>query len=266
MLLSFSTKGAGDVLMNKVEVIGFQKKYNVQPILKDVSFIAKKGDILALLGDSGAGKSTLLRCLNLLEVPDEGILKLDEWELVFSAGTHHLSRHLLSELRRKVGMVFQQFCLWAHMTVLQNLIEAPLSVVKMNKKEAIEKARFLLNEVGILTKEQVYPGQLSGGQKQRVAIARALMMEPEVMLFDEPTSSLDPKMVLAMVNLIQTLSQKGIIVIIASHEMKFVKEVSNKTIFLSNGVIIEQGNTQHLFKSPKTFAFQEFIQSEESLP
>ena len=248
------------VRKNKIEVQALQKTYQRCSVLRGVSFTAHKGEVVALLGDSGAGKSTLLRCLNLLEVPDNGYMMINGLEFRFPSLVKKLNRQRLVDLRSKVGMVFQQFHLWTHQTILQNLIEAPCQVLKMSKAQAIEKAKTLLEQVGIFSKQNEYPKRLSGGQQQRAAIARALMMEPDIMLFDEPTSALDPKMVSAMRDLIHYFSKKGMIIIIATHEIKFVREVARQTIFLHEGKISEQGETESMFCSPKTRVFGDFIE------
>jgi ABC-type histidine transport system ATPase subunit len=245
--------------MHKIEVNQLKKDFHGQPILTGVSFSAMAGEVVALLGGSGAGKSTLLRCLNLLEQPDTGRIQING--LCFDFPQSKVSRQDLVLLRSKVGMVFQQLHLWAHMTILQNLIEAPMQVLHMPQAQAIEKAEYLLSQVGILAKKNQYPAQLSGGQQQRAAIARALMMEPAVMLFDEPTSSLDPQNVMAMVKLIQSLAESGMTVVIATHEMKFAQELAHKTIFLHAGQILEEGETKRMFGSPQTSIFQQFIAS-----
>ncbi|WP_304985387.1 amino acid ABC transporter ATP-binding protein [Coxiella-like endosymbiont] len=248
--------------MKKIEVHALKKNYQ-EPVLQGVSFSAQSGDVVALLGDSGAGKSTLLRCLNLLEIPDSGRIVINGLQFHFSSKIKKLTRKTLIALRSKVGMVFQQFHLWTHQTILQNLIEAPQQVLKMSKIQTIEKAKLLLDQVGILSKQNEYPARLSGGQQQRAAIARALMMEPEIMLFDEPTSALDPKMITAMRELIQNLAEKGMTIVIATHEIKFAREVAHKTIFLHEGKIGEEGETKEMFDSPKTRIFGNFIESAE---
>ena len=247
--------------MNKIQIENLKKVHSGIEVLKGVSFEAKAGEVVALLGDSGAGKSTLLRCFNLLEIPDEGLIIINPFKFRFSPTEKKPNWKSLVALRSKVGMVFQQFHLWAHRTVLQNLIEAPCQVLKMPKAQAIENAKALLDQVGILAKQNEYPCHLSGGQQQRAAIVRALMMKPEVMLFDEPTSALDPKMVVTMRDLIHKLAQKGMTVVIATHEMKFVREVANKTVFLHEGKIVEEGQTEKMFHAPKTREFGNFIES-----
>ena len=247
--------------MNKIQIENLKKSYNGTEVLKGVSFKVKVGEVVALLGDSGAGKSTLLRCFNLLEIPDEGKMIINHFKFCFSPTEKKPAWQSLVVLRSKVGMVFQKFHLWEHRTVLQNVIEAPCQVLKMPKVQAIENAKTLLDQVGILAKQNEYPRHLSGGQQQRVAIVRALMMKPEVILFDEPTSALDPKMMITTRNLIHKLAQKGVTVVIATHEMKFVREVAHKIVFLHEGRIVEEGQTEKMFHSPETKVFGNFIES-----
>lgn len=244
----------------KINVQGIAKCFAQERVLSEVSFSAEPGEIVAVLGGSGSGKTTLLRCLNLLEEPDAGQIAVNGLRLDFSAGESTCTQEALVTLRTKVGMVFQQFHLWAHMTVLQNLIEAPMHVLHLPKAEAITQAEALLERMNLLEKKETYPSQLSGGQQQRVAIARALMMQPDVMLFDEPTSSLDPKMVAEMIKLIRGLADKGMTVVIATHEMMFARELADKTLFLHQGEVAEQGETKAMFQTPQTEAFQQFIQ------
>lgn len=248
--------------MAKISVNNLQKNYNQLPVLDGVSFMAQSGEIVALLGGSGAGKSTLLRCLNLLEKPSGGGLEIGETCLNFSDPGWKINEEQQRALRAQVGMVFQQFNLWPHRTVLGNLIEAPIQVLKKTKEEAIQEARSLLAQVGLKDKENSYPSQLSGGQQQRVAIARALMMHPAVMLFDEPTSALDPKTVQELVILIKALARKGMTMIIATHEMSFARRAADQIIFLDHGKIVEQGNAAKLFSNPQTAVFAQFIQGD----
>ncbi len=244
--------------MNKIEVSHLEKTFFDHAVLNGVSFSAKSGEVVALLGDSGAGKSTLLRCLNLLDLPDGGRMSINGLSFDFSK-SKKIAREDLLALRSRVGMVFQQFHLWAHRTIRQNLMEAPVQVLKLSKAEASERADYLLNEMGIAHKQDSYPAQLSGGQQQRVAIARALMMEPEIMLFDEPTSSLDPQRVSSIIKLVSELAEKGMTVVVATHEMKLAREMAHQTIFLHGGAILERGETHRVFCTPETQAFQKFI-------
>lgn len=244
--------------MNKITVTGLKKVFGSEAVLDGISLSVRAGEVMALLGNSGAGKSTLLRCLNLLEVPDAGQIQVNDLTFDFSKKAKPAYKDLLS-LRKQVGMVFQQYHLWAHRTILENLMEAPTKVLHRSPSAVLEKAEYLLNEMGILPQKTYYPAQLSGGQQQRAAIARALMMEPDIMLFDEPTSSLDPQKTASVINLIKNLADKGMTIIIATHVMKVARELAHQTLFLYEGKIIEQGNTQKLFSCPQTEKFQSFI-------
>jgi len=246
--------------MTKLQISNIHKAFNGQEILKGVSFSAKKGDVIALMGSSGSGKSTLLRCINLLTVPDDGTIQIDKQVMHFNQHDKtHLTHQEIAVLRRKVGMVFQQFNLWAHMTVLENLIEAPVHVLKQDKKTTILEAKKILQKVGLADKLESYPGQLSGGQQQRAAIARALMMKPEIMLFDEPTSALDPEMVGEVLAVMQQLAKEGMTMLVATHELGFARRVANQSIFLDGGTIIEQGDTAAMFSHPQTERFKKFL-------
>lgn len=248
--------------MTKLLLNNIHKSFNQQAILRGVTFSASTGDVVALMGSSGSGKSTLLRCINLLVVPDEGNVQIDERIMSFEAGKkHHVSNRDMIELRKRVGMVFQQFNLWSHMTVLQNLIEAPLHVLKQNKQTTLDEAHALLKKVGLVNKADAYPSQLSGGQQQRAAIARALMMKPEIMLFDEPTSALDPEMVGEVLTVMQQLAAEGMTMIVATHELGFARRVATQAIFLEAGLITEQGDTAAMFSQPKTERFQRFLEA-----
>jgi ABC-type polar amino acid transport system ATPase subunit len=248
--------------MAKISVQNLQKHFHNQPVLNGVSFSAQSGEIIALLGGSGAGKSTLLRCLNLLEKPNGGHIELGSIHLNFSDSKWKMNDKEQSAVRAKVGMVFQQFNLWPHRSVLSNLIEAPIQVLKKKPELAIKEAQTLLAQVALANKQDSYPGQLSGGQQQRVAIARALMMHPDIMLFDEPTSALDPKTVSELVTLIKSMAAKGMTMIIATHEMSFARRTADQIIFLDQGKIVEQGKTAELFSRPKTTEFAQFIEGD----
>lgn len=247
---------------NKLLVQGLFKSFGEHPVLQGVTFQAQQGDVIVLMGSSGSGKSTLLRCINLLATPDSGIIQIDHQVIGFDPQKKHpLKQQEITHLRKRIGMVFQQFNLWAHMTVLENLIEAPMNVLKLSKKEATEQAIALLQKVGLSNKQDRYPGNLSGGQQQRAAIARALMMKPEIMLFDEPTSALDPEMVGEVLGVMRSLANEGMTMIVASHEMGFARQVANKAIFLEQGVIIEEGEAKTMFSEPKTSRFKQFLQA-----
>lgn len=249
--------------MNKISVNGLHKSFKHHPVLEGVSFSAKQGDVVTLLGSSGSGKSTLLRCINLLTRPDKGTIEIDQQVMSFGKGhKHRIHSQDIIQLRIKVGMVFQQFNLWSHMTVLENLIEAPTIVLKQPKDQAIAEAEQLLARVGLTNKQHQYPAQLSGGQQQRAAIARALMMKPEIMLFDEPTSALDPEMVSEVLSVMQSLAAEGMTMIIATHELSFARNVATQVIFLDRGVIIEHGPAQSIFNQPQTERFKHFLEAE----
>ena len=249
--------------MKKIQINQLKKSFGNLEILKGVTFSAEKGDVIALMGGSGSGKSTLLRCINLLTVPDSGTIIIDDKQMQFGKDQTSLSNQDIVNLRKKIGMVFQQFNLWAHMTLLENLIEAPIHVLKQNKAETIAEAEKLLTKVGLTGKLDQYPSQLSGGQQQRAAIARALMMRPDIMLFDEPTSALDPEKVGEVLAVMQQLASEGMTMIVATHELGFARRVASKSIFLENGVIVEQGDTSAMFGQPKTERFKQFLKAME---
>lgn len=251
----------GQVKMNILSIEHLRKSFGDHTVLVDINLTAQKGDVVALLGSSGSGKSTLLRCINQLEVPDAGTVHIGQEKLEFDAGTKPATSDQITRIRAKAGMVFQQFNLWAHLTVLENLVLAPIHVLKQTRAQAEAEAEGLLRKVGIWDKCHAYPMQLSGGQQQRAAIARALMMKPELMLFDEPTSALDPEMVGEVLQVMKTLAREGMTMIVASHEIGFVKEVASHVIFLDGGHIIEQGPTLEVFNQPKSQRFKRFLES-----
>lgn len=249
-------------MVEKIRAEQLHKRFGDQHVLRGVSFSAGLGDVVAVMGSSGSGKSTLLRCINLLTIPDSGVLHIDNQALTFTARQRHpLSAKQIAQLRRKIGMVFQQFNLWPHLTVLQNLIEAPVQVLKQPRSSAIEQAQILLEKVGLADKQRQYPGQLSGGQQQRAAIARALMMKPEIMLFDEPTSALDPEMVNEVLNVMRALAAEGMTMLVATHELGFARNVATHAMFLEHGVLLEQGTAREMFSNPKTRRFQQFLEA-----
>lgn len=248
--------------MMKINIKNLYKSFKANHILQGVSFSAKKGDVITLMGSSGSGKSTLLRCINLLTVPDAGSIQIDADILEFYPNIKPtFTNKQLIALRKRIGIVFQQFNLWTHMTVLENLIEAPIHVLKQDKAQAILEAKKLLEKVGLADKLNYYPVQLSGGQQQRAAIARALMMKPEIMLFDEPTSALDPEMVGEVLQVMRQLAQEGMTMLIATHELGFAKNVANQSIFLDGGKIIESGDTRSMFANPVSERFRRFLEA-----
>ena len=247
-----------------IELDDIHKSFAHIEVLKGVSMTAHEGEVVALIGSSGSGKSTLLRCINMLEVPDKGTVKV-AGETIALSGTGQ-SRHVADEaqirrVRSELGMVFQQFNLWSHMTVLQNVMEAPILVQKRAKAEVRDEALEMLRKVGIAEKAEAYPAQLSGGQQQRAAIARALAIQPLVMLFDEPTSALDPELVGEVLSVIGDLAREKRTMILVTHEMKFAREVSNHVVFLDNGLIEEQGPPEAMFGAPKSERLKKFISS-----
>jgi ABC-type histidine transport system ATPase subunit len=239
------------------------KRFGDLEVLKGVSVEANVGDVVAMIGSSGSGKSTLLRCINLLETPDSGKVYVSG-ELIRMRPTK--DAHAVPEdwkqvdrIRSSLGMVFQSFNLWSHMTILENVIEAPVHVLKLSKKDAIERAEKLLAKVGIADKRNHYPSHLSGGQQQRAAIARALAMEPKVMLFDEPTSALDPELVGEVLRVMRQLAEEGRTMLVVTHEIGFAREVANKFIFLHQGRIEEQGSPKEVFANPKSDRLKGFL-------
>jgi len=251
-------------MQSKVLVRDLYKSFDNHPVLRGLSFDARPADVVVLMGSSGSGKSTLLRCINLLSIPDAGTLQIDDQVWHFSPHTPcPLSRSEIVRLRTRVGMVFQQFNLWAHKTILQNLIEAPIHVLKRAKVDAVREAEMLLEKVGLSDKRDKHPIQLSGGQQQRAAIARALMMKPEIMLFDEPTSALDPEMVNEVLNTMQSLAAEGMTMLIATHELGFARNVATRAIFLDQGIVVEEGDADTMFTHPKTSRFQNFLEAEQ---
>ena len=250
-----------------LSVTDLHKQFGDFEVLKGVSLEAAKGEVISVLGASGSGKSTMLRCINFLETPNQGEIRLGEEtiELVTDRRGNPRPKDIkqVERARTKLAMVFQQFNLWSHMTVLENVIEAPVHVLKVPKQEAIETAKRYLDKVGIGDKLDAYPIQLSGGQQQRAAIARALAMEPEVMLFDEPTSALDPELVGEVLQVIRNLAEEGRTMIVVTHEMSFAREVSSRVIFLHNGLIEEDGPPEQVFENPTSQRFKEFIAATE---
>jgi len=243
---------------------GIHKRFGNNEVLKGVSVSAKKGDVISMIGSSGSGKSTFLRCLNLLEQPNAGRITLDGEELGLvpdkkSGALKVSSATQLQRLRSEVSMVFQHFNLWAHMTAVENVIEAPMHALKLTKAEAIERADAYLQRVGVYHRKDAFPAHLSGGEQQRVAIARALAMEPKVMLFDEPTSALDPELVGEVLRVMRSVAEEGRTMIVVTHEMGFAREVSNQVVFLHKGCIEEQGDPKEILVRPTTERLQGFL-------
>lgn len=248
-----------------LSMIDIRKSFGEHLVLKGLSLDARQGDVISLLGASGSGKSTFLRCINLLETPDSGTVAVSGETIhmtrLANGQQQAASRRQVELIRAKLGMVFQEFNLWAHMTALENVMEGPRYVQKKSRQECLEKAQALLARVGLYERQHFYPAQLSGGQKQRVAIARALAMDPEVMLFDEPTSALDPELVGEVLKVMRSLAEEGRTMLVVTHEMGFARHVSNQVVFLHQGKIDCQGTPQTLFADGGTPRFQQFIAS-----
>ncbi len=242
-----------------ITIDSIEKSFGNLKVLKDISLRVDKGQVVALIGPSGSGKSTLLRCLNLLVPPDRGSIEIGATNLQFGAGKAVLSQRMLAEFRQKTGMVFQHFNLFPHMTVLENVMEGPVTVRKMTKQAASDLAFAQLSRVGLADKANVHPSSLSGGQKQRVAIARALAMEPEVMLFDEATSALDPELVGDVLNVMRDLASEGMTMIIVTHEMAFARDVADRVVFMRDGVVVEDGEAVQVINDPQDPRTQAFL-------
>ncbi|WP_053026966.1 amino acid ABC transporter ATP-binding protein [Staphylococcus haemolyticus] len=235
-----------------IKIENLNKKFGKNEVLKDINLEIKKGEVLAIIGPSGSGKSTLLRCMNLLETPTNG-------RVVFEGNELSIHKNNLNKLRQKMGMVFQNFNLFPHKTVLNNIILAPKLLNKSDLNQLKQEALSLLEKVGLEDKANVYPSQLSGGQKQRVAIARALAMHPDIILFDEPTSALDPEVVYDVLKVMKDLAKEGMTMVVVTHEMGFSKDVSDKVIFMADGHVIEEGSPQQIFQSPTHQRTQNFL-------
>ena len=250
-------------MTSALEIRNLKKSFGSLEVLRDVSLTAKQGEVICIIGTSGSGKSTFLRCINLLETPDSGEVFVNG-ELIKMKRNKNgklipIDQNQVDRIRSKLSMVFQDFNLWSHMTILQNVIEAPIYVQKVEKSEAVKNGLSLLEKVGIVEKASQYPSSLSGGQQQRAAIARALAMKPDVLLFDEPTSSLDPELVSEVLKVMKSLAEEGRTMIIVTHEMGFAKEVSSKTIFLDEGRIEEEGKPNDIFNRPKSMRLKQFL-------
>ncbi|WP_163971757.1 amino acid ABC transporter ATP-binding protein [Oceanobacillus halotolerans] len=235
-----------------IKVKELSKQFGENLVLNNISTTINQGEVVAVIGPSGSGKSTFLRCLNLLEEPTAGDIFIHDQEITLPK-TNKL------EVRKNIGMVFQHFHLFPHMTVLDNITYAPQKVKQIPKSEAVEIGKDLLSKVGLTEKEDAYPNQLSGGQKQRVAIARALAMDPGIMLFDEPTSALDPEMVKEVLDVMKDLAQTGMTMVVVTHEMNFAKEVADRIMFLDEGKLMEEGDPATFFQQPKTTRAQDFL-------
>ena len=238
--------------MIKVKVENLKKSFGSLEVLKDINMEVKEGEVVCLIGPSGSGKSTFLRCLNKLEEPTGGVIIVDDYDLMAKTSD-------INKIRENIGMVFQQFNLFSHLSVLQNIMLAPVDRKRMTKEQAEEKAKKLLDRVGLLEKADVYPASLSGGQQQRVAIARALAMEPDIMLFDELTSALDPEMVGEVLEVMKQLAAEGMTMVVVTHEMGFAREVADRVVFMDGGYIVEEGTPEEVFGNPQNKRTQDFL-------
>ncbi|EOT2968797.1 amino acid ABC transporter ATP-binding protein [Clostridium perfringens] len=235
-----------------INVRNLYKSFGKNEVLKDINETIKKGEVVVIIGPSGSGKSTFLRCLNLLEEHTSGVINFE--------GEDITDKNVdINKIREKMGMVFQQFNLFPHKTVMENLTIGPTKIKNISNGEAIKKGSELLEKVGLLDKKNVYPNSLSGGQKQRIAIARALAMEPDVMLFDEPTSALDPEMVGEVLGVMKSLAKDGMTMVVVTHEMGFAKEVGDRILFMDEGRIIEEGTPEEIFQNPKNSRTKDFL-------
>jgi polar amino acid transport system ATP-binding protein len=248
-----------------VYVEDLHKSYGELEVLKGVSLDAHDGDVISIIGASGSGKSTFLRCVNLLELPSAGLISIAGEQVKFGKLRNNelqiADPKQIERLRTNLGMVFQNFALWRHMTVLQNVIEAPIHVLGMSKAEAIEKGEAMLHRVGLFDKRDQFPAYLSGGQQQRAAIARALAIEPQAMLFDEPTSALDPELVSEVLKVIHSIAEEGRTMILVTHEMAFARDVSSKVMFLHQGEVEEEGTPDQVFNNPTSERCKAFVKS-----
>lgn len=249
-----------------LEVEGIEKRFGDLEVLKGIDLAAEAGDVIAVIGGSGSGKSTLLRCINLLEVPNAGTIRLDGEELALKRhrdGTlHPVDRHQITRIRASLGFVFQNFNLWPHMSIIRNVTEGPIHVLGLSKQEAVARGEAVLAKVGLAEKRDAWPSQLSGGQQQRVAIARALAMEPRVMLFDEPTSALDPELVGEVLGVMRSLAEEGRTMVIVTHEMRFARDVCSEVVFLDSGLVAERGSPERIFTAPESPRLRQFLSSQ----
>ncbi len=248
-----------------IHVENLHKRFGALEVLKGVSMTAKDGDVVAMIGGSGSGKSTFLRCINFLENPTSGVIRINGEDVKMVSDGHGgqvpANRRQIERIRSRLGMVFQNFNLWQHMTLIQNVIEVPVHVLGMKRDEAMAIGEQLLERVGLSAKRDVYPAYMSGGQQQRGAIARALAIQPRVMLFDEPTSALDPELVGEVLKVIADLAKEGRTMLLVTHEMKFAREVASHVMYLHNGIVEEEGPPEELFGSPKSERLKQFIRT-----
>ncbi|CAG9613150.1 L-cystine import ATP-binding protein TcyC [Bacillus rhizoplanae] len=240
-----------------ISIQHLQKSFGDNTVLKHIDMEVEKGEVVVIIGPSGSGKTTLLRCLNVLETPNSGVIRIGDETLDFSK---KMTKRDIVKLRTKTGMVFQHHNLFPHFTALENVMEGLITVKKVSKEKAKEKAEYFLRKVGLGDKMDLYPFQLSGGQQQRVGIARALAMEPQVILFDEPTSALDPELVQEVLKVMRELAQEGMTMVIVTHEMRFAHQIANRVIFMDGGVIVEQGTPEEVLVHPKEERTKRFLQ------
>ena len=246
-----------------LEVEGIRKSFGDLAVLKGLDLTARSHDVVTMIGASGSGKSTFLRCINFLELPDAGTIRFEGETVRLAqqgAGRGQLDRKQINRMRSRIGMVFQSFNLWTHLTVLENVAVAPIKVLRLSRKEATERAEAYLEKVGLIEKRNAYPAHISGGQQQRVGIARALAMEPALLLFDEPTSALDPELVGEVLAVMRTLATEGRTMIIVTHEMGFAREISSEVLFLHRGVVEERGPPEQVLGDPRSERCRAFLQ------
>ncbi len=255
----------GQSAAEAIHVENLHKRFGNLHVLKGVSLSARDGEVIAIIGGSGSGKSTLLRCINCLENPTNGIIRVNGEEIRLKADSHGhtvpADRRQIERIRSKLGMVFQSFNLWSHMTLIENVVEVPIHVLRVPRAKAIATAEELLERVGLADKRDVYPAFLSGGQQQRAAIARALAIQPRVMLFDEPTSALDPELVGEVLKVIADLAREGRTMVLVTHEMKFAREVATHVVYLYNGLVEEEGPPELLFGAPRSERLKQFLRN-----
>ncbi|UFJ39393.1 amino acid ABC transporter ATP-binding protein [Brevibacillus humidisoli] len=240
-----------------ISIRQLHKRFDSLNVLKGIDLTIEQGKVIVIIGPSGSGKTTLLRCMNILEIPTSGLVRIGDVELDFSGKT---DKKRILQLRKQTGMVFQSFNLFPHMTAIENVMEGPLTVKGESRETARQKAKALLAKVGLAEKADHYPFQLSGGQQQRIGIARALAMDPKVMLFDEPTSALDPELVAEVLKVIKELALEGMTMVVVTHEMSFAREVADEVIFMDGGVILERGTPEELFNRPQQERTRQFLQ------
>lgn len=241
-----------------ISIRGLYKSFGDNTILKNIDLEVAKGETTVVIGPSGSGKTTLLRCMNLLETPDRGIIKIGQNELRID-GKSKLKQNDIIALRKNTGMVFQGFHLFPHKTAEENIMEGQVTVLKRSKREAYDKAAILLEKVGLSDKKDSYPHELSGGQQQRVAIARAMAMEPEVLLFDEPTSALDPELAAEVIKVMKDLSKEGMTMVVVTHKMSFAREAAHKVIFMDHGLVVEAGTPEQVFENTSNERLKQFL-------